>query len=56
MNYYFPKWIFKKEYVCVDSRVEPNVEEEVIAFVKAQGCPVSESAVKTGLYHISGTL
>lgn len=53
MNYYFPKWIFKKEYVCVDSRVEPNVEEEVIAFVKAQGCPVSESAVKTGLYHIS---
>lgn len=50
--YYFPKWTYKKDFLCVNSNVEPDVEVEVFQYVKEQGCPISETAVIKALSHL----
>lgn len=50
--YYGDKWFFFKDYMTCSRNVEPNIDAEVMEYMKNQGCVVTEDEVVEALEHL----
>ena len=50
--YYGDRWFFNKEYMTCSRGVEPNIDEEVIKYVKNQGGAVTEDEAVESLNYL----
>jgi hypothetical protein len=50
--YYGDKWFFFKDYMTCSRNLEPDIDTEVMEYMKNQGCVVTEDEVVEALEHL----
>ncbi|MBQ7712019.1 MAG: hypothetical protein IJT39_09380 [Bacteroidales bacterium] len=50
--YYGDRWFFFKDYMTCSRNVEPDIDAEVLEFVKSQGCVVTEDETVEALEYL----
>lgn len=52
LEYYYPQWHYKKDFLCKNSKVKPDIEREIFDYARECGCPVTEDEVKKALFYL----